>query len=184
MTNHIHEIRLARFLKEGEKATSSLNCFMNENHKKLMLLVIQCISVMALGEKLFEESGNVEGFKVTRVHPVEGTTMEVSFSSQIKGVGKFPSGKNIGSGTMTRYPHGVVDASYQGMVMTGEGEQFMWWAHEKSKVVEDGKIKGLIMVSGFTNSQKLSWMNNLIMALESEFDPAALQFKTTAYEWK
>jgi hypothetical protein len=27
---------------------------------------------MALGEKLFEESGNVAGFKVTRVHPVEG----------------------------------------------------------------------------------------------------------------
>jgi len=31
---------------------------------------------MALGQKLFEESGNVLGFKVIRVHPVEGTTME------------------------------------------------------------------------------------------------------------
>jgi hypothetical protein len=139
---------------------------------------------MALGEKLFEESGNVVGFKVTKVHPIEGTTMEVSFSSELKGFGKFPSGRNIGSGTMTHYPHGVVDASYQGTVMTQEGEQFMWWAHEKSKVVEGGKIKGMVMVSGFTNSQKLSWMNNLIMALESEFDPAAMQFRTTAYEWK
>jgi hypothetical protein len=26
-------------------------------------------------------------------------------------------------------------------------------------------------------------MNALIMALESEFDPAAQQFRTTAYEW-
>jgi hypothetical protein len=142
-------------------------------------------SVMALGEKLFEESGSVTGFKVTRVHPIEGTTMEVSFTSEIKGFGKFPSGRNIGSGTMTQYPHGVVDASYQGTVMTAEeGEQFMWWAHEKSKVVEGGKIKGMVMVSGFTNSQKLSWMNSVIMALESEFDPAAQKFRTTAYEWK
>jgi hypothetical protein len=39
------------------------------------------------------------------------------------------------------------------------------------------------MVSGFTNSEKLSWMNRLIMILESEFDPTALQFRTTAYEW-
>jgi hypothetical protein len=144
---------------------------------------------MALGEKLFEESGNVVGFRVTRVHPIEGTTMEVSFTSEIKGFGKFPSGRNIGSGTMTQYPHGVVDASYQGTVMTGtaeeEGEQFMWWAHEKSKVVEgSGKTKGLVMVSGFTNSQKLSWMNSLIMALESEFDPGAMKFRTTAYEWR
>ena len=60
---------------------------------------------MALGEKLFEESGNVLGFKVTRVHPVEGTTMEVSFTSEIKGIGRFPRGKNIGSGTVTHlYP--------------------------------------------------------------------------------
>jgi hypothetical protein len=27
-------------------------------------------------------------------------------------------------------------------------------------------------------------MNNLIMALESEFDPESKQFKITAYEWK
>jgi hypothetical protein len=140
---------------------------------------------LALGEKLFEESGNVVGFKVTRVHPVEGTTMEVSFTSEIRGFGRFPSGRNIGSGTMTQYPHGVVDASYQGTVTTAEdGEQFVWWAHEKSKIVGGGKTKGLVMVSGFTNSQKLSWMNTLIMALESEFDQAAMKFRTIAYEWK
>jgi Tfp pilus assembly pilus retraction ATPase PilT len=56
--------------------------------------------------------------------------------------------------------------------------------HEKSKVVEGGKIKGLIMVTGFTNSQKLTWMNNLIMALDSEYDPVAQTFKATGYEWK
>ena len=139
---------------------------------------------MALGEKLFEESGNVTGFKVTKVHPTEGVTMEVSFTSEITGSGRFPSGKNLGSGTMTRYPHGIVDQSNQGSVMTNEGDQFVWWAHGKSKVVEGGRIKGLIIVTGFTNSQKLTWMNNLIMALESEFDPESEKFKITGYEWK
>jgi hypothetical protein len=140
---------------------------------------------MALGEKLFEESGNITGVKVTRVHPIEGITMEVSFTSEIRGIGRFPSGKNLGSGTMTQYPHGIVDASWQGSVFTAEDpEQFIWWAHEKGKIVEDGKIKGLIMVTGFTNSQKLSWMNNLIMALELEYDPASQKFNVTGYEWK
>ena len=139
---------------------------------------------MALGEKLFEESGKIVGFKVTRVHPVEGMTMEVSFTSEIRGFGKYPSGRNVGSGVMTHYPHGAEDANYQGTLMTAEeGEQFMWWAHEKSKVAEGGKIKGMVMVSGFTNSQKLSWMNKLLMILESEFDPAAQQLRATAYEW-
>jgi hypothetical protein len=84
---------------------------------------------MALGEKLFEESGNVTGFKVTKVHPIEGVTMEVSFTSEIRGIRRIPSGKNVGSGTMTQYPHGVVDVSYQGTFMTAEGEQFIWFDH-------------------------------------------------------
>jgi hypothetical protein len=66
----------------------------------------------------------------------------------------------------------------------GSGDQFMWWAHEKSKVGKDGKVRGLIMVTGFTNSQKLSWMNNLILALESETDFESQKFKNTGYEWK
>jgi hypothetical protein len=149
-----------------------------------LFAVLRCQSIMALGEKLLEESGKVVGFKVTRVHPVEGMTMEVSFTSEVKGFGKFPSGRNIGSGIMTQYPHGVVDASYQGTLMTAEeGEQFMWWAHEKSKLADGGKIKGMVIFSGFTNSQKLSWMNRLLVAGESEFDPAAQQFRVMGYEW-
>ena len=63
-------------------------------------------------------------------------------------------------------------------------DHFVWWAHEKSKVVEGGKFKGLTMVTGFANSQKLSWMNNLIFALETEFDHNSQKLKSTAYEWK
>jgi hypothetical protein len=150
---------------------------------------------MALREKLFEESGIVTGFKVTKVHPLEGVTMEVSFVSEIKGIGKFPSGKNLGSGTVTQYPHGIVDCSYQGSFMTtvegdsgsgsgSDGGQFVWWAHEKTKMIEGGKFKGLTMMTGFTNYQKLSWMNKLIIALDLETDPPSQKFKATAYEWK
>ena len=65
-----------------------------------------------------------------------------------------------------------------------DGGQFVWWAHEKTKMVEGGKFKGLTMMTGFTNSQKLSWMNNLIIALDLETDPQLQKFKATAYEWK
>lgn len=42
---------------------------------------------MVLGKKLFVESG-----KITRVHPIEGVTTEVSFTSEIRGEGRYPSG--------------------------------------------------------------------------------------------
>lgn len=144
---------------------------------------------MALGERLFEESGNVAGFKVTQVHPIEGVTMEVSFVSEIKGIGRFPSGKNLGSGTVTQYPHGIVDGSYQGsFTISGgdsiNGDQFIWWAHEKTRMAEGGHFKGLTMLTGFTNSRKFSWMNDLIIALDLETYPESQKFKATAYEWK
>jgi hypothetical protein len=48
---------------------------------------------------------------------------------------------------MTQYPHGIVDGSYQGSFMTtegGSGDHFVWWAHEKTKMVEGGrKFKGI-----------------------------------------
>ncbi|HEX2013790.1 MAG TPA: hypothetical protein VLA68_01055, partial [Nitrososphaera sp.] len=114
---------------------------------------------------------------------MEGATMEISFTSDLKGIGRFPSGKNMGSGVTTQYPHGVVDASYKGTMMTAEGDQFSWWAHEKSKVTEGGRVRGVIIVTAFTTSQKLLWINRLVLALESDFDPATQQFNTIAYEW-
>lgn len=140
---------------------------------------------MVLGEKLYEENGNVTSTKITRVHPIEGVITELSFISDIRGEGKFPNGQKVGSGVMTQYSHGTIDASWQGIFMTTNTEdQFMWWAHEKSKVIEGGKIKGLIIVTGFTNSQELSWMNDLITVLELDTSISSQKFKITGYEWK
>jgi hypothetical protein len=39
---------------------------------------------MALRDKLFEESSNIIGLKITRVNPIEGVTTEVTFTSEIR----------------------------------------------------------------------------------------------------
>ena len=72
---------------------------------------------MALGEKLFEETGNIANIKVTKVHPIEGATTEVTF------------------------------------------------------------------MTGFTNSQNLSWMNSLIIVVDLAASIYSDEFCATAYEW-
>jgi hypothetical protein len=138
---------------------------------------------MALGQKLFEEVGKITNFKVTKVHPLEGVTTDVTFMSDIRGIERFPSGKNLASGTMTKYSHGIIDAAWHGVLTTQNAEQFMWWSHEKSKVIEDGKIRGLNLVTGYTNSQKLSWMNNLVIVVELAGSVQSEEFSATAHEW-
>jgi len=80
---------------------------------------------MPIGEKLFEEDGQATSFKIVRVHPVEGTTTEVSAAFDLKGFGRFPSGKEMGSGTIIQYPHGIVEANFRGNLMTAEGDQIL-----------------------------------------------------------
>jgi hypothetical protein len=138
---------------------------------------------MGRGEKLFEEVGKITNFKVVKVHPLEGITTEISFASDVRGIGRFPSGKSLASGTMTRYPHGIIDATWQGTLTTENDEQFVWWSHEKGKVLQDGKINGLNIVTGFTNSQNLSWMNTLIIVVELAASVNSDEFCAVAYEW-
>ena len=140
---------------------------------------------MVLGEKLFEESGEITGFKITKVHPIEGVTTEVSSTSEIKGEGRYPSGQRFGSGIITKYPHGIIDGIWHRSLMIAEDDsQFMWWAHEKSKLLEGGNNKGLSIMTGFTNSEKLSWMNNIILAIEISGSVFSQKFMATGYEWK
>jgi hypothetical protein len=139
---------------------------------------------MGLGERLFEEAGKITNFKVARVHPLEGIKTEITFSSDVKGIGRFPSGKNLASGTMTRYSHGIIDATWQGTLTIENGEQFLWWSHEKAKVLQHGKIKGLNIVTGFTNSQNIAWMNTLIIVVELAASLESDEFCAVAYEWR
>lgn len=138
---------------------------------------------MTVGQKLFEETGKISGLKVVKVHPLEGLTTEMTFMSDIRGVGKYPSGKNLASGTITKYSHGIIDGSWQGTLTTEIGEEFMWWSHEKSRVVKGGKIKGLNIATGFTNSQELSWMNNLIIVIDLAGSVLSDEFSAIGYEW-
>jgi hypothetical protein len=113
----------------------------DECHKPLNISLSEALG-MALGEKLFEESGEITGLKITKVHPIEGVTTEVSFTSEIRGEGRYPSGQSLGSGIMTKYPHGIIDGTWHGSLVIAKGrDQFMWWAHEKSKVVEGGNVR-------------------------------------------
>jgi hypothetical protein len=105
---------------------------------------------MALGEKL-REIGSNSGVKVVRVHPAQGLTTEVSFIFEIKGEGRFPIGEKLGSGIMTKYSHGIIDAAWRDSFSTATG-QFLWWVHEKSEVAKGSRITGYNILTGFTAS--------------------------------
>ena len=75
----------------GELLVSSylLHYLESYDYKSLNISLLDAFHIMALGDKLFEESGNITWLKITRVHPFEGA----SFTSEIRGEVAFQAAK-------------------------------------------------------------------------------------------
>jgi hypothetical protein len=126
---------------------------------------------------LFTEQGTVKGLKTLEHGPGYKEVTLIDFKVTSNGAKSAISGDQ-GSGTITRYDNGTVDAIYEGSVMIG-GERFEWQSIETGKVDKDGKVvKGLEIVT-FPHSPK---MNGFI--IETEMDLSNEVCTNTVYEWK
>jgi hypothetical protein len=137
---------------------------------------------LVLGEKLWEEKGKATGMSVKSVGP-EGVVMEETFASEVKGLGRVPSGRNMGTINIVTRPDGLSSGTGQGIFMTQDGDSVVWKVLAFGKS-EAGKDKSVCIIQFMTGSQKLSWMNSLLTVYESIGDMKTMEFIGTGYEWK
>jgi hypothetical protein len=134
---------------------------------------------MAMGEKLFEEKGK---YTMTFVESVDaaGITMKQSFSSMLTGFGRFPSGMNMGSGTAWLKPEGKAFSKWCGMMMTEDKEMIVWNASGNGKQ-EGDELKGVVVVTFMTKSEKYAWINTITAILELKGN--MMEFNDVGYAW-
>ncbi len=119
---------------------------------------------------------------VTKSTGPEGVTEESNYEGELKGFGRFPSGKFVGTGTSLHRPAGVTTGSDQGVLTTTDGETV---ASKDFGIGKDeaGKHRAAGVIFFMTTSQKYSWLNGAIMFWEGESGPD-LTYSGTGYEWK
>ena len=137
---------------------------------------------LVLGEKLWEEKGKAIGVSVKSIDS-EGVHMEETFASELKGIGRFPSGRNMGTLNIVTRPDGFSSGTGQGIFTTQNGDSVVWKLFGLGKL-EAGKDKSIAIVQFMTISQKLSWMNSLIVVLEAIADSKTMEISDAGYEWK
>jgi hypothetical protein len=137
---------------------------------------------LVLAKKLWEEKGKVIGMSVKSVGP-EGVCIEETFTSEVKGLGRFPSGRNIGTMNIVARPDGLVSGPTQGIFTAQNGDTVVWKCLGIGKQ-EAGKNKNIAVIQPLTTSKKLSWMNSFLIVYESIGDTKTMEFTGTAYEWK
>jgi len=136
---------------------------------------------LALGEKVAEEKGKAIGMSIKSIGP-EGMTVEVSVATEIKGFGRHPGGRNMGTLTVLQGPN-TSSITGQGVVVTTDGESLPWHASGIGKRVGN-RVKGISLVNFSTSSQKYSWVNDVLLVLDSEASADFSELSDTAYEWK
>jgi hypothetical protein len=139
------------------------------------------VKKLVLGEKLWEEKGKAIGMSVKSIGP-EGVHMEETFASEVKGLGRGPGGRNMGTIDFVQAPSGGSSGAGQGIFTTEDGS-VVWKTYFLGKS-EAGKGKSVFIIQFMTTSQKLSWMNSLIVAEEVILDEKTQEFSGTGYEWK
>jgi hypothetical protein len=137
---------------------------------------------LVLGEKIWEEKGKMMGMSIKSIGP-EGVHMEETFASEVKGLGRAPSGRNIGTIDVIETSGGFSSGTGQGYLVTQEGDSVVWKCYLLGKA-EAGKTKSLNIIQFMTNSQRFSWMNGFIAVAESIADEKTMEFSDTGYEWK
>jgi hypothetical protein len=140
---------------------------------------ISQVLTMTMGEKLFEEKGKMT---MTFVESIDanGVVMKQSFNSDVMGSGKFPSGMNMGSGTIWMGMDDKAHGKWHGMMMTQDKETIVWNGSGHSKR-NHGAIKGIMVITFMTKAEKYAWMNSIILIKEIEGD--MIEFKASGYEW-
>jgi hypothetical protein len=135
---------------------------------------------MAMGDKLFEEKGKMTTTFVDSID-ANGRVMRQSFNSDIMGIGKFPSGTNMGSGTIRIDMDSKGHGKWHGMMMTNDNEMIVWKGSGHS-LRHKGDIKGIMVVTFMTKSEKYAWMNSIIVV--KDIEATLMDFNINAYEWK
>lgn len=135
---------------------------------------------MTMVEKLFEEKAKYTMMFVESVD-AEGVKVKQSFSADLTGFGRFPSGTNMGSGTVSLTPDGKAIGEWCGMMMTKDKETIVWngTSHGKTMGAEQ---RGVIVATFMTKSEKYAWMNSIIAIIDAK--GTQMEFSDVAYAWE
>jgi hypothetical protein len=91
--------------------------------------------MLVLGEKIFEVKGKVTGVSIKSKGP-EGVRVEENVAAEVKGFGRFPSGRNIGAMELVTTPDSNASGTGQVTFTSQEGDSAVWKFYVLGKIEE------------------------------------------------
>lgn len=136
-----------------------------------------------MGEKIWEGNGKGTGITVKSTG-AEGASIELNFVAELRGVGRLQGTdfRDIGTLVGQVRPNGIFTGSGQGLFVTKDGGTVFYKLCGMYRV-EKGVQKGPNLLTFTTSSQKLSWMNGLVILSEIRLDSRTQEYTSEGREW-
>lgn len=133
---------------------------------------------MPIGKKAFEERGKKEMPFISSANTKDRTLL--TFSSEVEGFERWPSGTIVGSGEERVGPDGRAQSDWQGIWSTKQGDCITWTGSDRTTGPKRTD-KGVMLMHFHTTSERLRWMNKIVII--SEHAGTVQQFSGVGYEW-
>jgi hypothetical protein len=159
----------------------------SHSFKKQCQQIYVQVKNMVLGEKLWEGKGKSAGQGFIKSVGMQGVISEYSWTAQVKGMGHAKGlDLNINvTAIMKSSLKGIPASEDQGIFMMMTGEMGVLKGYDLMKMMSGGNPSAVGLWSFMTNSEKLSWMNDLIALVTFEaLDPMWMDSSITIYQWK
>jgi len=134
---------------------------------------------MPIGEKAFEEKSKNEIPFIESANSKDRTLL--TFSSEVEGFGRWPSGTIIGSGEERIGPDGKARSEWHGLWSTREGDFIRWTGSDRTTGLGQAD-KGVMLMHFHTTSERLKWMNKVVVM--EEHAGTVQRFSGIGYEWQ
>ena len=138
---------------------------------------------LPIGEKLWHDRGRVMQRSVTSTEG-DTTTVRIETAGEFTGVGRAAGidGKYVATGIALRGKGNVRSASFQEIFTTSGGETILIQGNQLGKLdQETSKVLSILTFS--TASERISWINDLILIREGYNDPDDEEFSGSISEW-
>lgn len=138
-----------------------------------------------LGDLIWEAKGKMTGIRVLG-SDAQGTKMEQSWAGTGQGKGALAGvdGNETGTAISVWRPDGIVEAEGQLLTMTIQGDAVVVKAKGLTLPTGPTRLSGRGMVTFWSASPKLSWLNKTVGIYEVEIDQATQEYTTRVWQWK
>lgn len=163
--------------------SSTIRIRAKQNSNNMMVLDNKLVRSKKLWEQKIHTKLNMEAYETKSKD--EGKENDIfNMTSEFTGFDMFPNGRLRGKLQCQHTPFGIISWQFDGIFTTYKNDIAVVSCNGRTIKVDLKKIKYTGVATFITDSEKLSWLNEIVTIVEGQGDSNFREITGTGYRWE